>query len=140
LVRSSLSEVWQFKFACVLRFRRSALQSTSCPALEVAFCCACLWGGACFFASPPFSGAGSVICQLPPCCQCVMMVHCLFFNFVGQFGFGCCSLAQEMSSVICYLPCFREWLITCPLLIFQCLFTAAEISSLLLPLSPVHFQ
>jgi hypothetical protein len=39
-----------------------------------------------------------------------MTVRCLFFSFVGQFGFGCCSLAQEMNSVIYYLPCFGEWL------------------------------
>jgi hypothetical protein len=55
-----------------------------------------------------------------------MMVHCLFFSFVGQLGFGYSILAQEMSSVILYLPCFGEWLITCPLLAFLpflCLFT-----------------
>jgi hypothetical protein len=74
-----------------------------------------------------------------------MMICCLFFNFVEQFDFGCYSLAQEMSFVICYLPCFREWLITRPLsafLPFLHLFTdnSAEISSLLLSLSPVHFQ
>jgi hypothetical protein len=47
-----------------------------------------------------------------------MMVCCLFFSFVGQFGFGCCSLAQEMSFVILYLPCFGEWLIACLLSAF----------------------
>jgi hypothetical protein len=35
----------------------------------------------------------------------------LFFSFVGQFGFECCSLAQEISSVIHYLPYFGEWFI-----------------------------
>jgi hypothetical protein len=45
----------------------------------------------------------------------------------------------------CYLPCFREWLITHLLLVFlpfQHFFTdsSAEISSLPLPLSPLHFQ
>jgi hypothetical protein len=68
----------------------------------------------------------------------------LFFSFAGQFGFECCSLAQEMSSVICYLPCFREWLIIHLLSIFlpfQCLFTdSAKISPLPLSLSLVHFQ
>jgi hypothetical protein len=64
----------------ILRFRTSALSSTSCPALEVAFCCACLLG-TCLFALPPFSGTRSMICQPPPCCQCVVMVHCLFCNF-----------------------------------------------------------
>jgi hypothetical protein len=59
--------------------------------------------GAYFFALSPFSGAGSVFPQ------------CLFFKFVGQFDFGCYSLAQEMSFVICYLLCFRDWLINHPL-------------------------
>jgi hypothetical protein len=68
--------------------------------------------GVYFFAPPAFSGADSVFHQ-PLCCQCVVMVFCLLFSFAGQFGFGCCSLSQEMSSVILSLPCFREWLITC---------------------------
>jgi hypothetical protein len=46
--------------------------------------------------------------------------------------------------VICYLPCFGEWLITRLLsafLPFLCLFTnCSETSSLLLPLSPMHFR
>jgi hypothetical protein len=69
------------------------------------------------------------------------MVHCLFFNFVEPFDFECCSLAQEKSFVVHYLPCFRQWLITHLLsafLPFQCLF--AEISSLPSPPSLVHFQ
>jgi hypothetical protein len=101
----------------VLRFRRLALWSTRCPALELAFHCSCLLG-ACFLALPPFSGTGSVIHQPCPCCQCVVMVHCLFFNFVEPFDFGCRSLAQEMSFVVCYLPCFRQWLITCLLSVY----------------------
>jgi hypothetical protein len=32
----------------------------------------------------------------------------------GQFNSGCCSLAQEMISVIYSLPYFREWLIDSP--------------------------
>jgi hypothetical protein len=44
------------------------------------------------------------------------MVCGLFFNLAGQFDFGCCSLAQEMSFVDCYLPYFRQRLITRPLL------------------------
>jgi hypothetical protein len=84
------------------------------------------------------------VSSLPPLSVCYM-VHCLFFNFAGQFDFGCYSLAQEITFVICYLPCFREWLITWLLstfLPFQCLFTdsSAEISSFPLPLSLVHFQ
>jgi hypothetical protein len=30
---------------------------------------------------------------------------------VRQISFECCPLAQEISSVVHYLPCFREWLI-----------------------------
>jgi hypothetical protein len=55
-----------------------------------------------------------------------MAVCCLFFSFAEQLGFGCCSLAQSMSSVIPYLPCFWEWLIAHLLfafLPFLCLFT-----------------
>jgi hypothetical protein len=51
----------------------------------------------CFFASPPFSGARSVIHQLAPYCQHIVRVCWLFFNFTVSFDFGCCSLAQEMS-------------------------------------------
>jgi hypothetical protein len=98
------------------------------------FLCPFLWGRVSVPSVPP-----------PPCYQCVMMVRCLFFNFMGQFDFGCCSLAQKMSFVICFLPRFREWLITHLLSAFlpcQLLFTdsSGEISSLPLPLSLVHFQ
>jgi hypothetical protein len=73
------------------------------------FCCGvgfslCLITVVCFFALPPVSGAKSVICQLAPCCQCVVMVCWLFFNFAVSFDFGCCSLAQEMNFVDLYLP------------------------------------
>jgi hypothetical protein len=107
----------------------------------VAFCCACLLG-ICFFALPLFCGAGSVICQLPPGCQCVVMVRCLFFNFAEPFDFGCCSLAQEMSFVVHYMPCFRQCL---SLACFwpSCLSSRnvqVEISSLLPPPSQVYFQ
>jgi hypothetical protein len=57
-----------------------------------------------------------------------MMVCCLFFNFAEPFDFGCCSLAQEMSFVVHYLPYFRQWLITGLLwafLAFQPLFTGS---------------
>jgi hypothetical protein len=74
--------------------------------------------GACFFALPPFSGARSVICQPAPCYQHVVMVRCLFYNFAELFDFGCCSLAQEMSFVDCYLLYFRQWLIPCLLSAF----------------------
>jgi hypothetical protein len=46
------------------------------------------------------------------------MVCCLFFNFAEPFDFGCWLLAQEMRFVIRYLPYFRQWLITHPLLAF----------------------
>jgi hypothetical protein len=85
--------------------------------LALAFCRACFLG-ACFFASLSFSGAKSVIHQLAPCCQHVVMICCLFFKFAEPFDFGCCSLAQEMSFVVCYLPYFSQWLFTCPLSAF----------------------
>jgi hypothetical protein len=75
-----------------------------------------------------------------PCCQHVVMVFCLFFNFVEPFDFGCCSLAQEISFVVMFLPYFRQWLIT------SCCFSSCllrvpiEISSLPLPPSLVCFQ
>jgi hypothetical protein len=120
LVSSTLNEVW-----LVLRFQRSALWTTSHPALELGFHCVCLLG-ACFFASHLFFGARSEIHQLALCCQHVMLVFWLFSNFEMLFDFGCYSLAQEMSFVDSYLPYFRQRLITCPLLAllhFQSLFT-----------------
>jgi hypothetical protein len=53
---------------------------------------------------------GQVVFQLPTPLS-MLDYSSLFISFVGQFGFGCCSLTEEMSSVIHYLPCFREWLI-----------------------------
>jgi hypothetical protein len=67
------------------------------------------------------------------------MIYCLFFNFAMPFDFGCCSLAQEMSFVDCYLPYFRQWLITCPLtalLPFQPLFTESSLGDQLLAPPP----
>jgi hypothetical protein len=109
IVSSFLSEVW-----LILRFRRSALWPTSCPALELGFHCFGLLG-AYFFASHPFSGARSEIHQPALCCQRIVVVCWLFFNFAVSFDFGCCSLAQDMSFVDCYLPYFRQQLITWPL-------------------------
>jgi hypothetical protein len=77
-----------------------------CLALEVAFCCVCLLcfcAGIYFFAPPP--SLGQVQCSINSLC---MTVHCLFFSFEGQFSFGCCSLAQEMSSVIHFLPAHSQ--------------------------------
>jgi hypothetical protein len=82
-----------------------------------------------------------MIRQLAPCCQHVVIVCWLFFNFAVSFDFGCCSLAQEMSSVDCYLPYFRQQLITCPLwalLPFQPLFS--ESSHGAHPLAPPPFS
>jgi hypothetical protein len=87
---------------------------------------------------------GQVQCSISPlCCPCVMMVPCLFFSSVGQLGFGCCSLAQEMSSVIHYLPCFGECLSSAhsqPSCLSCVLIVCTEISSWPLPLSLVYFQ
>jgi hypothetical protein len=87
----------------------SVAHQLSC--FELGFHCAWLLG-ACFFASSPFFGARSVIHQLAPCCQHVVMVCWLFFNFALSFDFAGCSLAQEMSFVDHYLPYFRQWPIT----------------------------
>jgi hypothetical protein len=93
LVSSSLSEVW-----LVLSFRRSALWFMS-----ACFCLApFLWGRV------RDLSAGS---QLSACYVGLLIV----FHFSLLFDFGCCSLAQEMSFVDCYLPYFRQWFITCPL-------------------------
>jgi hypothetical protein len=80
-----------------------------------------------------------VIHHPAPCCQHVVMVCCLLFNFAKLFDFGCCSLTQEMSFVDHYLPYFRQWLITHPLLAclpFQPLFTESSCGDQLLALPP----
>jgi hypothetical protein len=69
----------------------------------------------------------------------------LFFNFAVLFAFGCCSLAQKLIFVDHYLPYFRQWLITHPLLAllpFQPLFTEsiAEMGSFPFPPSLVRLQ
>jgi hypothetical protein len=45
---------------------------------------------------------------LSVCCDGLLIV----FNFAVSIDFGCCSLAQEMNFVDCYLPYFRQQLIT----------------------------
>jgi hypothetical protein len=70
----------------------------------------------------------SVICQPAPCCQHVVIICWLFFNFAVSFDFGCCSLAQEMRFVDHYLPYFSQQLINSllsTLLPFQLLFTGS---------------
>jgi hypothetical protein len=118
--------------------QRSALWFTICPTLELGFLCVGLLG-ACFFAVPPFSGARSESPQQAPCCQHVMLICWLFFNFVTLFDFGCCSLSQEMSFVPHYLPYFRQWLITHWLSVclpFQSMFTESLHGDLILALLP----
>jgi hypothetical protein len=64
------------------------------------------------------------------------MVCWLFFNFALLFDFGCCSLTQKMNFVDCYLPYFRQWLITSmlsTLLPFQSMFTETLPRDQLLP-------
>jgi hypothetical protein len=66
----------------------------------------------------------------------------LFFNFAVFFDFGYCSLVLEMSFVDCYLPYFRQQLIThllSALLPFQSLFTESSHREQLLA-SPSFFS
>jgi hypothetical protein len=112
LVSSSPSKVGQFSFGG-LWFKRSVLQSTTCPALAVVFAVCLLgfpqWG---FISLPCPLFLGQVQCSISPlCCLCFVTACCLFFSFVGQFSFGCCLLAQDMSSVIHFLPCFGDCLL-----------------------------
>jgi hypothetical protein len=79
----------------------------------------CWFIGGLFFVLPTFSGVESEIHQLALCCQHVILVCWLFFNFAASFDFGCCSLAQQMSFVYCYLPYFLHLLITLPLSVLQ---------------------
>jgi hypothetical protein len=67
----------------------------------------------------------------------------LFFNFAMLFDFGCCSLAQEMSFVDCYLLYFRQRLTTSPLLAllpFQPLSTVWRSAPCLSPLLRCAFS
>jgi hypothetical protein len=122
LVSSSPIEVWQFKFKIFPQVWEisSVVHFLSCFGGGFLLCLftGISMLGTYFFAPSPFPCGRVSVLSVLPCSQCVMMVHCLFFNFAGQFDFGCCSLAQEMSSVIHYLPCFREWPITCQVLAF----------------------
>jgi hypothetical protein len=102
--------------------------------------------GVYFFALPPFSGAGSVFCQAPLLSVCYD--GSLFvFQFCGEVWLWVLFTGpgnELCDPLIHYLPCFGEWLITLPLLYFlpfQCLLIVhIEISTILLPLSLVHFQ
>jgi hypothetical protein len=75
------------------------------------------------------------------CCDGLLII----FQFSVSFDFGCCTLAQEISYVDCYLPYFRQQLIThllWALLPFQPLFTESSCADhfLVHPPSLVHFQ
>jgi hypothetical protein len=128
----------------VLRFRRSLLYPTSCPALEVVIHCSCLLV-ACFFALPPFSGARSVICHKAPCCQHVVMIHCLFFNFVEPFDW---VLLKGSGDEFCgplpalfQVEAYRLPTVSLPSFPAICLLKVCmEISSLPLPPSLVCFH
>jgi hypothetical protein len=83
-----------------------------------------------------------MFCQPHPCCQHVVIVRFLFFNYVELFDFGCCSLAQQMSFV--QMPCFSSSLspVFCqPFCLSRIcsLIVCKEICSLPLPPSLVHF-
>jgi hypothetical protein len=111
LVSSSHSEVGQFSFECCPLVQELALQSTTYPALEVASHCVCLLIVQCWDFSSlhhPLSLGQVKHATCPLCCSCLITVRCLFFIFARQFGFGCCSVAEEISSVIHYPLCFRE--------------------------------
>jgi hypothetical protein len=71
--------------------------------------------GVYFFVLPPFSGADCI--SPAPSAVCVLLQFIVCFS-LGKFGLGCCYLAQEISSVIHYLPCFGEWLIALLLSVF----------------------
>jgi hypothetical protein len=73
LVSSSLSEVWQFRFVCCSQVLEISCVVHQLSCFGVGFSL-CLITGSRFFASPPFSGARSVIHQPVPCCQHVMIV------------------------------------------------------------------
>jgi hypothetical protein len=118
------------------------LCNPTCPALEVAFHCVCLLGFPHWRVISllcPVS-LGQVQCSVSPLhCPCVMTLYCLFFSFVGQFGFGCRLLAQELCDP---LPALLWGVAVFSLPAFLCLFTD---SSVLRPafapsISPVHFQ
>jgi hypothetical protein len=122
--------------------RRLVLWSTTCPALEGSVCLlrVQLWE---FSSLPPPTLLWSRLYSIYPLCCPARLQFTVFFSFAGQFSFGCCSLAQEMSSVVHYLPCFREWLITGPLSAFAAFPVfiywefSAEFSSLPPPFSSV---
>jgi hypothetical protein len=126
-----------------LRFRRSALWFTSCPALEVDFCCAYLlgfprWG---LISLPHPLSLGQAQCSVSPlCCQCyesslLVVLFCeavwLWVLLTGS-GDDLCDLLPALLHGLAPLP-------SC-LFSFCLLIVCTEINSLLLPLSLVYFQ
>jgi hypothetical protein len=107
LVSSSLSEVW-----LVLRFQRLALWPTSHPALELSSYCVGVLG-ACYFAHTLSQGQGQSSINQLHVVRSLFWFCWLFFNFLILFDFGCNSLVQQISFVDCYLPYFRQQLISC---------------------------
>jgi hypothetical protein len=96
LASSTPSEVGQFNSNVALWFRRAALQFTTCPALEMAHCCVCsLRAQHLEFSSLPHPLSLGQVQHVthPPLLSMFDYSLLLFFSFVGQFGFGCCSLA-----------------------------------------------
>jgi hypothetical protein len=110
LVSSSLSEVWQFKFICYPQVLEISSVAHQLSCFGVGFLL-CWFTGVLFLCFTPFPW-GKASDLSASCCQCVVMVCWLFFNFAVSFDFGCCSLTQEMSFVDHYLPYFRKHLIT----------------------------
>jgi hypothetical protein len=103
LVSSSLSEVWQFKFVCCPLFPRSTLSLTSCPALEMGFCCAGLLG---FFSLPcPLSlGQGQWSVSQPPAVS-------MLWWFADRFSILQCHLTLDVAH---WLRRWALWSTTCP--------------------------
>jgi hypothetical protein len=91
LENSVFSSVYQFNWNCEVRYVCQIMQGGRCycfPQLTAVLCFSC----SCLVSSSP--------------------------SEVRQFGFECCPLAQKISSIIHYLPCFGEWLIAGLLSVF----------------------
>jgi hypothetical protein len=143
---SSLSEVWQFEFVYFPQVLENSSVAHWPSCFGVGFLL-CWFTGGLFLCLITFLWGKVSDASASPWCQCVVMVCWLFFNFSVSFDFECCSLAQEMSYVDHYLPYFRQWFITCPLLALVtwlsslCLLNVwMEISSLPFPPSLVCLQ
>jgi hypothetical protein len=112
LLSSYLSEVWQFKFECCPQVQdiSSVVHQVSCFGVGFLLC---LFTLCLFLCLAPFSVATSVIHQLAPCCQCVVMVLCLFFQFCRAVwlwmlltgsGDELCGLLPALCQAVAYHP------------------------------------